>query len=284
MIHLHLCTISFRHHLVSLQELASWARHEGFDGIELWGIHARHLAAQPRYDASWARALGLRVPMISDYLPLEDCEQEALRQTRQLCQRALHWGAPKLRTFAGHQGSATLDRQQRQDLTRRLRNLSACVADHGLRLVVETHPNTLADTVASTRQLMEQVDHPALGLNFDVLHVWESGAAPVAALADLHPWVRHFHLKNIHRRDQLGVFAPGNVYSPAGTRAGMVPLLEGACDYRPCIDYLLANGPFDASLEWFGNDCHRVLGQDLRQLRAMAGGHNRKAQSPVACH
>ena len=32
-----LCTISFRHHLVSIGELARFARGHGFDGIELWG-------------------------------------------------------------------------------------------------------------------------------------------------------------------------------------------------------------------------------------------------------
>ena len=34
MIRFHLCTISFRHQLVSLPELATWAGATGFDGIE----------------------------------------------------------------------------------------------------------------------------------------------------------------------------------------------------------------------------------------------------------
>ena len=35
-----LCTITFRHHLLSIEDIANWARCNGFQGIELWGAHA----------------------------------------------------------------------------------------------------------------------------------------------------------------------------------------------------------------------------------------------------
>ena len=133
MIRFHLCTISFRHQLVSLPELATWAEATGFDGIELWGVHARHLSEQPGLDGRWLKSQGLAIPMVSDYLPLESGEQEAIRYTRDLCRLARHWQAPKVRTFAGHQGSAELDRGQRQAQTRRLQTLTRCVADEGLK-------------------------------------------------------------------------------------------------------------------------------------------------------
>ncbi|MGP5308795.1 sugar phosphate isomerase/epimerase family protein [Vreelandella alkaliphila] len=271
MIRLHLCTISFRHHLISLPELAAWAASSGFDGIELWGAHARHLLEHSGHAAEAMRRQGLIIPMISDYLPLEGPETHALTHTRQLCRLAHHWGATKVRTFAGHRPSAELSGAERTELARRLRGLTECVAQEGLTPVVEIHPNTLADDLQATLALLEAVDHPALGVNFDVLHVWEAGIDPLSALRELAPWVRHFHLKNIARRDQLGVFAPANVYSPAGSREGMVPVLEGACDYGPIIDWLAKRSdatPMDVSLEWFGPDCWRVLSQDLRRLRA----------------
>ena len=49
MINLSLCTISFRHQLMSIEQVADWARAQQFHGIELWGIHARNLAHQPEY-------------------------------------------------------------------------------------------------------------------------------------------------------------------------------------------------------------------------------------------
>lgn len=288
MIRLHLCTISFRHHLVSLPELASWAGAQGFDGIELWGVHARHLADQPSLDGQWLQARGLRVPMISDYLPLEGNEADAIRHTRDLCRLARHWRAPKVRTFAGQQASAGMSEDQRRKMTRRLGVLAQCVADEGLSLMLETHPGTLADTVDSTLALLADADHPALGINFDVLHVWESGADPCTALDQLAPWVRHCHFKNISHFQQLGVFAPANVYSPAGCREGMVPVLEGACDYRPLLT-ALANwrrrsgaDPLDVSLEWFGPDSYQVLATDLRRLRHRLGDA-RRSQAFTAC-
>lgn len=283
MIHLHLCTISFRHHLVSLPELATWAGAEGFDGIELWGVHARHLASRADYNQQWIQSHGLRIPMISDYLPLDGCETSALARTRQLCMLAQRWGAPRLRTFAGKRGSEEVSTAERKDLTRRLKALCECVGEYGLDLVVETHPGTLADTVPSTRQLLEQIDHPALGLNFDVVHIWESGANPLEGLLDLEPWVRHFHFKNVRSRNLLSEFAPANVYSPAGSRQAMVPLFEGACDYRPCLEYLQYRDHVDASLEWFGEDCKRVLRHDARQLRALAADYRQASGEVTAC-
>ena len=66
-----LCTITFRHHLVSLGEIAAWAQSNDFQGIELWGAHARNLAQQPDRNAEWLDTYGLSVPMISDYLPID---------------------------------------------------------------------------------------------------------------------------------------------------------------------------------------------------------------------
>lgn len=287
MIRLHLCTITFRHHLVSLAELATWAGRTGFDGIELWGVHARHLAGQSHGDGDWIRQQGLVIPMISDYLPLEGEEADALAHTRQLCRLARQWGAGKIRTFAGHRPSAELSAAERAEVARRLRSLTRCVADEGMTLVVETHPNTLADDLEATRELLDAVDHPDLGVNFDVLHVWESGAEPLSALRELAPWVRHFHFKNIARRSQLPVFAPANVYSPAGCRQGMVPVLDGACDYGPILDFLTrlpVATPVNVSLEWFGHDCHRVLREDLQRLRArLMPGQAEEPRLSAAC-
>ena len=288
MIRFHLCTISFRHHLVSLPELAGWAGDQGFDGIELWGVHARHLADQPKLGGQWLQAQGLTVPMISDYLPLEGSEAQAIRHTREVCQLARHWRAPKVRTFAGQQGSNGMPGDQRRQVTRRLRMLAQCVADEGLDLMLETHPGTLADTMDSTLTLLSDADHPALGINFDVLHLWEAGADPCDALEQLAPWVRHCHFKNIRHYQQLGVFAPANVYSPAGCREGMVPVLEGACDYQPLLAALARwrclpdCDPLDISLEWFGPDSYRVLASDLQELREQLG-RDRRPQSVAVC-
>ncbi|KQT87605.1 sugar phosphate isomerase/epimerase family protein [Methylobacterium sp. Leaf466] len=258
-----LCTISFRHHLLSIGEIARFARGSGFDGIELWGVHARNLG--PGDHGEWLAAYGLRVPMLSDYLPLDAPPEVLMERTAGLCRLARQWRAPRLRTFAGTKGSATTSPEERALMTTRLRESASHLADHGMRLLVETHPDTLADTAASLMRLLEEVDHPALKVNFDALHVWEGGDDPLAAHDGLAEHIDYYHLKNVRARPDLGVFEPANVYAAAGRRDGMTGLFEGALDYRSFLDALDPNA--EASLEWFGDACFSVLPTDLLALR-----------------
>src|SRR5690606_602181 len=107
MMHVSVCTISFRHQLISLPDLADWAQSHGFHGIELWGIHARNLQEQPHLNANWIRNKNLAVSMLSDYLPMDESEADATRLCLNLCKLARHWGTRKIRTFAGTTASGT---------------------------------------------------------------------------------------------------------------------------------------------------------------------------------
>ncbi len=261
-----LCTITFRHHLISLAEIAAWAQAHDFQGIELWGAHARNLASQPDRNAEWLDQFGLSVPMISDYLPLDADPETLKRKTIELCRLAHRWRCHKIRTFAGHRGSAETSVAERGHLTQRLRDVCAITERYGIRLLAETHPKTLADTLASTRALIAEVDHPAFAINFDTLHVWEGGDDPVAAHRELKPHIHHYHLKNIARRADLAVFEPANVYAAAGRRDGMTPLFDGVFDYHRFLAEIADDPEAEASLEWFGNDCLDVLSTDRRHV------------------
>jgi 3-dehydroshikimate dehydratase len=257
MMKLSVCTITFRHHLISIFEIAAWARRSGFDALELWGAHARDL--------------GLSVSMLSDYLPTEGDPAIVRERTLSLCRLAQHWSAPKIRTFVGDRPSREVSEDKRAVMTSRVCDMAAVAYDHGIRLLVETHPNTLADSLASTLRLLAEVDHPGLGINFDALHVWEGGDDLVTAHRALAPFIGHYHLKNVRSRRELGVFAPGNVYAAAGCREGMVPLFEGAMNLDAFLSAALARGAADASLEWFGEDCFETLIGDRIALLSHIG-------------
>lgn len=271
---LSLCTISFRHHLISLDQIAQWASRHHFQGIELWGVHAKNLADRPEYDREWLSTKNLCVPMLSDYLPLQGDKLLALEKATQLCRLSQKWGARKLRTFAGDKASHEVPPDQRRAWVRRMRELCEIADAHGICLVVETHPNTLADTQASTLQLLGEIDHSALRLNLDVIHIWEAGSDPIEALKLLAPHVAHMHLKNISSRELLSAFAPANVYAPAGNRAGMVNLFDGAFDFANFLRFVMTESPLpwgslDASLEWFGPNVLSILEHDSKQLRQL---------------
>ena len=175
---LSLCTISFRHQLIDLKDIAFWARDSGFQGIELWGAHARNQSPLALYNAQWMAAQGLSIPMISDYLPLHD--PALLRQsTLDLCRQAQIWGATKMRTFAGMTATDDACPDQRRKTARALREACAIAQDNGLKLLIETHPGTLADSLAATCDLISETNHPGLAVNFDAIHVWEAGDDPV---------------------------------------------------------------------------------------------------------
>lgn len=272
---LSVCTISFRHQLISIDQLAQWAKNNHFKGIELWGAHAKNLACQPRYNQAWLSEYGLKTTMLSDYLPLNATENELRKQVESLCHLAKHWGTKKIRTFAGTTASADTSNDTFTELTLALRKACQWLAQHGLTLIIETHPNTFADTVASTQKIIEHVDCNNLKINFDVLHVWESKADIITSLEILKPYINHFHLKNVSSADLLEVFSPATVYSASGSREGIVPLFEGVVNYKSFLNHV-NNHPdknirqMEASLEWFGNDCKKILTRDrylIQQLQ-----------------
>ncbi|WP_077963421.1 sugar phosphate isomerase/epimerase family protein [Ensifer adhaerens] len=267
-----LCTITFRHQLISLDEIAAWAEANDFQGIELWGAHARNLAPRADRNAEWLDGYGLSVPMISDYLPL-DGDVEALRHKAvELCRLARRWRTRKIRTFAGSRGSLEVSADERQQIVERLKEICTITASYGIHLLAETHPKTLADTAASTNRLIEEVNHPYFAINFDTLHVWEGGDDPVAVHRTMKPHIRHYHLKNIVSRADLTVFEPANVYAAAGSRRGMTPLFEGVVDYDRFLAEVAGESQVDASLEWFGNDCLETLRRDRTRVRLVVEG------------
>ncbi|WP_282141838.1 sugar phosphate isomerase/epimerase family protein [Cytobacillus oceanisediminis] len=263
---LSLCTISFRHHLQSIDQIAHYAQTNGFQGIEIWGVHAKNLAEDIHYGSEWLSSYNLETTMLSDYLPLDAPLPVLMTEMQKLCALAHRWGTKKIRTFAGTKGSADISRLERIELVSRMKMLCKMAEAEGQILLVETHPNTLTDNPSSTLQLIEETDHSALRVNFDVLHIWESGVDPIFALKQLRPYISHFHFKNIQARSQLGVFAPNNVYAAAGSREGMVSLFEGAVDYRMFLREASNLMEMDASLEWFGPNVKDILTKDSKEI------------------
>lgn len=274
---LSVCTISFRHQLISIAEIAKWSVANSFQGIELWGAHATNLEDQPLYGKDWLSSYSLRATMLSDYLPLFEERDTLYFKVHRLCRLAKHWGATKIRTFASNEASSVIPDDKKHLLFERLKLVCDWLSDYDLNLVIETHPNTYADSVASTIELFEGVDKKNLQLNYDVLHVWESGADIISSCELLAPYINHFHFKNISSSKHLSVFAPDNVYAAAGSREGMVPIFDGAVDYQGFIEYLYSKPQLrdiDSSLEWFGNNCKNVLSHDRYKLQKMSQAAN----------
>ncbi len=269
MIELSLCTISFRHQLISLPELAQWASLNHFQGIELWGAHARNMHNSHSLNAQWLQRYSLHISMLSDYLPMAGKDEDASTYCHQLCRLAHHWHTHKIRTFAGQQGSSSFSENQFDMMVARLQLYCDILQAYDCTLLIETHPNTYADCSGATQKLIDAVGRQNLAINFDVLHIWEARECPLKAWQQLEKHIRHMHLKNIRSREHLAVFEPNNIYAAAGTREGIVPTFEGAFDYHHFLGALPKDRDYAMSLEWFGHPTLDTLAQDSRMIAAL---------------
>lgn len=75
------------------------------------------------------------------------------------------------------------------------------VAEHaeseGVLLLVEPEPGLLIETADQFLELMNKVDSPAIGLNFDIGHFYCVGDEPAPTVHKLAPYIRHVHLEDI---------------------------------------------------------------------------------------
>lgn len=85
----------------------------------------------------------------------------------------------------------------------RLRWLADAAAGQGLGLLLETGQ----ETAECLRTLLEELNHPALGVNFDPANMILYGKGdPVAAVQTLGPWIKHVHVKDAVRTRQPGTW------------------------------------------------------------------------------
>lgn len=85
----------------------------------------------------------------------------------------------------------------------RIKCLADDAADKGLTLLLETGQ----ETAIELRSFLEQLDHPAVGVNFDPANMilYDKGN-PIEALRLLAPWIKHLHVKDATRTKEPGTW------------------------------------------------------------------------------
>jgi len=99
---------------------------------------------------------------------------------------AVALGAPRIRVWAGQQGSAQSTPSTRAGVVEQLRAAVDRAGSAGIEVATEYHPNTLTDTAASTRALLDEVG-PGLTT------YWQPpvGTPDGESLATLHAVLEH---------------------------------------------------------------------------------------------
>jgi sugar phosphate isomerase/epimerase len=104
------------------------------------------------------------------------------------------------------------------------------VLDHaqkeGILLLVEPEPDLLIERADQFLELMQHLDSPALGLNFDIGHFYCVGDDPAATVPRLATYTRHYHLEDIAATRVHHHLIPG----------------EGAIDFAATLRAIRATG------------------------------------------
>ncbi len=244
-----LVSVTFR--ALSPREIVKLAAEAGLAGIE-WGgdIHVPHgdlLRAQE------ARALtedaGLRTSAYGSYYRAGSGTGDFAA----VLETALALNSPTIRVWAGTKGSSETEEAERRRVEKDLLRIASLASDAGISVSCEYHADTLTDTDASARGLLDAVPHPGL------FTYWQppNGASMDMCFAGLHGALPR--LSNIH------------VFHWWPTAADRLPLARGESRWRR---YLAAAGAQPgpdglrfASLEFVAEDSVEQFRTDARTLR-----------------
>ncbi len=238
-----------------LKEVLEAANRSQLDGVELWDGHIESYLDDGGTTYELGRYLWehrLRVPAISTYASFSKSEV-AWELDLQQVKRAAHWakelGCPRIRTFAGHLPSREATPSVWDSVVSGLSAASAACAEHGVRLAIEMHNDTLADTEDTIAKLLDR-GGPELELIYDGFNFFVDHQDPLPVLDRFYRRISHVHFKNYRWNHQ------------DWAQSVPVPVLQGDSDHRAILRKL-AELEYDGflSFEYFGD---RVL--ELTQL------------------
>ena len=196
---------------LTLDEMLALAKRLGYAGIEPrlcakhqhgveWAVDAAGRQAIRRKVADSGTAICCLATSCRYSDPATLAQQ--MEETRLAIDLAGDLGCPRLRIFGG----AIPQPVSREEAIVRLGESLAALGSHaqerGVTLCLETHDAwTDPSHVAA---VMQRVNHPAIGVNWDYWHPARTSGWPIQKAFDtLRPWIRHVHFHDgLLRKDQ----------------------------------------------------------------------------------
>ncbi len=164
---------------------------------------------------------------------------------------AVELGAPLIRVWAGRQGTDTADAAYFDRVVQDSRRIADFAAQAGIPIVYEFHRNTLTDTNAAARHLLEAVDHR------NVQSYWQpprgySIGENLAGLDAVLPWLAGVHVFNWHR-----------------TSYDRLPLAEAGAEWRQYLSKVAGSGrDLYALIEFVRDDTPEQFLADAAALKS----------------
>jgi sugar phosphate isomerase/epimerase len=249
----------------SLEEAYRNARRFGWEAIELQPCHfdAEDVINELPRCAALGDRLGVPIHcvdfggnFISDDEKMVEHDIQRVENTITACHAhgigVINGGVGSLRvsdTDYGQNGSALATDVHYDRATAALRHLAPFAAERGVRIVLEVHMNTIHDTLAATKKLLDMVGYDNVQANPDPGNMYSTSTAEddPEALDLLDGRVGYMHFKNCLR--VAGAYsydvklADGNI----DTYKWIAKLVKMGYDDAVCVEYCGAGDPRPAA-------------------------------------
>ncbi len=258
------CTIAWRNSKMTIEEMIYIVGMLGYDGIEIWREHLKGYETALDSLGEQLNHFNLEVPMISPYFDFTSTKSKWDKSVilgEQSLQLAKVMNCSLIRCFTGQVGSDFVTEKQRNACVDALQILADKGRDLGIKLAIETHIDTLADKVHSTKQLIEDINRENVGINLDIFNLYENenGMSIMEMINELYPMTIHVHAKNAEKN--VGRISPFNFVMQKGRRVGGIRNLnEGDLNYDKIIFDLLKR---DYS-SYFSVECFETMRNPIR--------------------
>lgn len=220
-------TFSAVHH--RFNDLLSMAKRLGYDGVEPRMGHAHGIdgdlpTSQRKEMKERSTETGIAICCLAsgNSFAHPDKTENSVEEIRRLIEVSRDLGCPAIRVFGGRISSEA----ERAAATDRVAEALLRLADEAqaadVKICLETHDSwTQPSDVAA---VMQRVNHPAIGVNWDILHPQRIHKIPMRDAYDiLSPWIHHVHIHD-------ATFEPQLVYTTMG---------EGAVDVGSALSCLI---------------------------------------------
>lgn len=145
------------------------------------------------------------------FVELDEADRRArVEYTKAALRTAATLGVPHISTQPGGPvPKGKPDEQAMDEYVDGLRTVAATAEEVGVNVLVEPEPDLLIETSDQFLELMDRVNSPRIGCNFDAGHFFSVGEDPVALIDKLAQYTGHYHLEDIpadrtHEHTQLG--------------------------------------------------------------------------------
>lgn len=236
-----LCTISNKD--APVEDVLETAAAAGYDGVELWGQES-HVgdgsSAVCDSIVETADGLGIDVAVYGSYLaPGTGTFAQSYEHEVAVAERL---GADLIRVWPGESEYGDHTEEEWDAAVADLALLAEEAASAGLGVTVEKHEGRLSNTTEGARRLIEAVDHPACGLNYQPLfHMSEDDL--VAEAEVLAPLSNNIHIQAPAERGSKTRAPLEDSYFDVG--AVLAPFADAGFDGYVEVEFVTDDLPYE---------------------------------------